>query len=611
MQTQNTHSRTAACAALLGFTALLMTGCSGINAGFEQSPTHIAASTAIKGVVHGGQQPVSGATIQLYSVGTTAGAASIAIPGATTTTDGAGNFGFTPGSYNCSNATQVYILATGGNSGAGVNNSIAVLATLGSCSTLLANAATTYISINELTTVAGVYAMAPFMTDATHVAANGPNGVGIVNAIALSSNLVNTVNGAQPGASLPAGATLPTAEINTLADIIAACINTSTPSSSQCKALYQATGATDTVGAMLAIAKNPGSPAITALYTLPGATPPFQPTIGGTTAPTDFSIAIKYNAGGTLQTPSGIAIDAAGNAWITNESGNAVTQLSTIGTVVSSNNVTGLYGAKGIALDPSGNVWVANSAGDSVIKLTVSGGSVSGAASFLSGSGGAPVALALDSAGNAWVANYNGGNVTELSSTGATVLSGLSASSTISNPTGIALDSTGNVYVVSSGTGKAVKLTHAGAAATGSPFADNSLQAGSSVVIDSSSNVWVPGNTTGASVAGAVSEFSSAGVPVSASPLSTGVVSLGGSAAGPASVWVANRSATGGLLQFQASAATPLSPANGFGSLNAPVGVAVDPSGNVWTANSGDNTVSQFVGLAKPATTPIALTVGP
>jgi hypothetical protein len=37
------------------------------------------------------------------------------------------------------------------------------------------------------------------------------------------------------------------------------------------------------------------------------------------------------------------------------------------------------------------------------------------------------------------------------------------------------------------------------------------------------------------------------------------------------------------------------------------VGIAVDASGSVWTANSGDNTVSQFIGLATAVRTPLAI----
>ena len=48
-----------------------------------------------------------------------------------------------------------------------------------------------------------------------------------------------------------------------------------------------------------------------------------------------------------------------------------------------------------------------------------------------------------------------------------------------------------------------------------------------------------------------------------------------------------------------------------MGSLNAPVGVAVDASGCVWTTNSGANTVAKFIGLSTPIATPIAVNVGP
>jgi hypothetical protein len=54
-----------------------------------------------------------------------------------------------------------------------------------------------------------------------------------------------------------------------------------------------------------------------------------------------------------------------------------------------------------------------------------------------------------------------------------------------------------------------------------------------------------------------------------------------------------------------------ISPTTGFGSLNTPVSIGVDASGNVWTANFGSNTVSEFVGIASPVVTPIAANVGP
>ena len=68
--------------------------------------------------------------------------------------------------------------------------------------------------------------------------------------------------------------------------------------------------------------------------------------------------------------------------------------------------------------------------------------------------------------------------------------------------------------------------------------------------------------------------------------------------------------ASGSLAELNSSG-TVLSPSTGFGSLNTPVSIGVDASGNLWTANLGENSVSEFVGIASPIATPIAATVGP
>jgi hypothetical protein len=39
--------------------------------------------------------------------------------------------------------------------------------------------------------------------------------------------------------------------------------------------------------------------------------------------------------------------------------------------------------------------------------------------------------------------------------------------------------------------------------------------------------------------------------------------------------------------------------------LNEPYGLAIDASGDLWIANSGGNTLTQFVGLAGPIKTPL------
>jgi len=139
----------------------LLSGCAfGGGPGSQSASAVPAALTHISGSVFGGQQPVSGATIQLYSVGTLgAGSPSTPLIASTVTTNGSGQFNIT-GTYSCTSATEVYIVALGGNAGSGTNTTLSLMAALGPCSALTSS---TFINMNELTTVAAVYALAPFM----------------------------------------------------------------------------------------------------------------------------------------------------------------------------------------------------------------------------------------------------------------------------------------------------------------------------------------------------------------------------------------------------------------------------------------------------------------
>ena len=75
---------------------------------------------------------------------------------------------------------------------------------------------------------------------------------------------------------------VPQAEINSLANILATCVNSTGPSSPSCAALFSAatpsggTSPTTILGAVLDIALNPGNN-VTALYDLSTANAPFQP----------------------------------------------------------------------------------------------------------------------------------------------------------------------------------------------------------------------------------------------------------------------------------------------------------------------------------------------
>jgi hypothetical protein len=257
-----------------------------------------AATPGLKGAVHGGQQPVTGASIQLYAVGTT-GDGSAATPLLTTAvqSDASGNFNITS-AYTCpSGATEVYLVATGGNPGltAGTNNTaITMMAALGQCGSL---SPASFIFVNEVTTVGSAAALYPYMTSATNAGSGAGDAAAFASAFSQVASYTNTATGAAPGPSLPSGYYASSTEINTLGNILASCINSAggvAGDGSACGNLFNLTKSgsvapTDTLGAMLNIL-NSTSQNVSALFTLSGAVTPFQPVL--TAAPATWALPI-------------------------------------------------------------------------------------------------------------------------------------------------------------------------------------------------------------------------------------------------------------------------------------------------------------------------------
>jgi len=259
-----------------------------------------AARTGDGEVVIGGKQPIANSTIQLYAVGTT-GDRTVATPLLTkvVTTDTNGNFSIA-GLYSCTGATEVYVTATGGGSISNVTNpNLALMAALGPCTAL--NSGTTIV-VNELTTIAAVNALAPFMTSYTRIG-SGSGDIGDLDAaFALASQLVNLATGIAPGQNVPAGYTVPTDEINTLGNATASCIDSGGGTAgdhSACGTLFSLTtpsGAappTNTIAALLYLAENPDLNT-SSIYELSSPNGPFQPQLSD--APLSFAIALTPSA---------------------------------------------------------------------------------------------------------------------------------------------------------------------------------------------------------------------------------------------------------------------------------------------------------------------------
>ena len=183
-------------------------------------PTNASTPVALSGNVHGGMQPVSGSTIQLYAAGTD-GDGSVALPllSSTVKTDSNGNFTI-PAAYGCPSASSpVYVVASGGSPGTEANNNpdLALTAVLGACGKL---SASTPVSVNEVTTVGSVFPLAGYMNDAKHLGSASGDAT-FLTAVATVPEFINSVQGTTPGTPTATSYFAESAKLNSLADALA------------------------------------------------------------------------------------------------------------------------------------------------------------------------------------------------------------------------------------------------------------------------------------------------------------------------------------------------------------------------------------------------------
>jgi hypothetical protein len=645
---------------------------------------------SLTGTVQAGIEPVIGSQVALYAAGSSGyGSASTLLSAAGqnpyATTDDNGKF-ILPAGYGCPGPTsEVYLVAVGGHAGTNPTNGNLVLMTaLGPCNALSSSP----VVVNEVTTVASAWAIAPFaanplttgLVSYLNIGTSSGNAVGLSNAFATVNNLVNISTG-QALYTVPAGnATVPYPEINTFADMLDACAVTGGGSSgdgSVCGTLFVDanpyvkqtqtvyTGVpTDTLQAAMEIVQNPGvegqvvainlnQPGTNNLYSLVSPASPFQPILTG--APNDLSLSLNFTSGGGLSGTSGassLAIDDSGDVWITNTQANSVTEWDSLGAAISTSGYTvaSLTAPGPIAIDTSGNAWICDQNGLtelSFLGAELTGSPFGGAGLTTSGC----LGLAIDGLGNLWatnsmsVAKFDNLGDPLSPATGYTIPISPTDTTTATILPPLAIDDSNNVWVgVSETTGTTTNLALAeliNASGQVNDLSPNPISGPSGnfvdlevppdqtqLALDGSGNVWIPGSSTSSAdpvgtlfkvpAYGGTGTTDTFAAELVQSAIQFPIVGPRGVAIdGAGVIWVGNEGGsdanTGLDTPPNLTGFNPALPLDSFeyasSSLsNRPLSVSVDGSGNVW-ALLNNGTVTEYVGIATPAVTPLSLAV--
>jgi uncharacterized protein (TIGR03437 family) len=312
---------------------------------------------------------------------------------------------------------------------------------------------------------------------------------------------------------------------------------------------------------------------------------------------------------------TGVVVDASGDLFIVDTGNARIREISASGiiTTVAGNGCCGYSGdgqqattaaltyPQGVAVDASGNIYIADT-GNNVIRKVSAGGVITtiagrfGTVGFY-GDGGpaaaallyAPAGVAVDGSGNLFIADTvnnvirkvtaSSGNISTVAGNSTQGFAGDGAAATSAElylPTGVVVDASGNLFIADRGNNRIRKVSTTGTITT---------IAGNGTGVSSGDG----GAATAAGLASPTSiALDASGNILIAVPLNSRIreISAGGTITTVAGDGVAGFYGDGGL------------PTNAL--LNHPAGVAVDASGNIFIADTGNNRIREVSASTAP-----------
>ncbi|MES2388083.1 MAG: T9SS type A sorting domain-containing protein [Bacteroidota bacterium] len=199
------------------------------------------------------------------------------------------------------------------------------------------------------------------------------------------------------------------------------------------------------------------------------------------------------NGAGTaarFDNPTGIAVDATGNVYVADRDNDCIRKITAAGVVSTFAGGTSGYsdgigtGARfssptGVAVDAAGNVYVADMGNNRIRKInssglvsTVAGSATAGTtdATGIAARFSSPWGIAVDASGILYVAETGNDRIRKITAEGVVSTSGYTdgtgTAAQFSDPYGVAFDASGNVYVADAGNNRIRKISPGGEVST-------------------------------------------------------------------------------------------------------------------------------------------------